>query len=185
MTINQTAVCLVSNERQAERITNRLKANGFRPSEISVLLPHSHSQVARDTARGGQPGAFDWLARAGTLALPGIGCLFGAGPITAAFVGAAVIRASAGGVAGVLMTLAIPEDEAKEYEDQLRGGRILISVSAEGEEDVDAATEIFEQEGAAAFAATAIGTEGTRCTLSRSALAFPASALSRPATRYR
>ena len=83
------------------------------------------------------------MAGIGALAIPGVGPLIAAGPIMAALGGAAV-GAATGGLAGSLIGLGVPEYEAKQYADKIRGGNFLISVHTEDGTERRRAKEIFE-----------------------------------------
>ncbi len=83
------------------------------------------------TAGGLLGGALGWLAGIGALAIPGVGPFVAAGPIMAALGGAAV-GATAGGITGTLVGLGIPELEAKQYDEKIRGGNITDVVLAPG-----------------------------------------------------
>lgn len=125
-----------------EQAVDALKVNGFRNSDISVLM-HSKQGTkdfafekntkAPEAATTGAAtgvlagGAFGWLVGAGALAIPGIGPFVAAGPIMAAIAGAG-IGGTVGGVAGGLIGLGIPEYEAKRYETYVKEGGLLISV---------------------------------------------------------
>lgn len=74
-------------------------------------------------------GVAGWLLAAGALVLPGVGPLLAAGALGAALAGAAV-GAGLGAVAGALGTLGIPEEEARWYEEEVRGGGTLVTVGA-------------------------------------------------------
>jgi hypothetical protein len=56
----------------------------------------------------------------------------------------AAIGATVGGASGALIGLGIPELEAKQYENKLRAGNILLSVHTDDAEEIRRATEIFE-----------------------------------------
>lgn len=142
--------CVAMSEQQAERIALALKVMGFAGSDISVLLPDNktHAQdFAERTATGGLGGGLRWLVRSGALAIPGVGLLIGAGPIMAALAGAAVVGVT-GGTTGALVRLGIPPHQAKQYENKIRKGRMLISVRADDGAEVGEAREIFAREGA-------------------------------------
>jgi uncharacterized membrane protein len=66
----------------------------------------------------------------GTLAIPGVGPFIAAGPIMSALAGAGA-GAAAGGLTGALIGMGMPEYEAKQYEEKMRGGNILMSVHTE------------------------------------------------------
>ena len=156
-----TAVfCIADSDHQAERIVNQLRTAGFAGSDISVLFPdkegtrdfaHEKSTKAPEGAAtgattGGVLGAAaGWLVGIGALAIPGVGPFIAAGPIMAALSGAA-IGATTGGLAGTLVGLGIPEYEAKQYEDKIKGGNILISVHTEDGEERRLAKKIFESQ---------------------------------------
>ncbi|HEX5426467.1 MAG TPA: hypothetical protein VFW94_23155 [Candidatus Acidoferrales bacterium] len=127
-----------------ERGIDRLKAEGFLNTDISVLLPENvgpgplapaKRNRAERAAAGGFSGALvggtlGWLAGIGVIAIPGFGPLLAAGPILAALAGLGV-GGTVAGVAGALMGTGIPEKEAAKYEGQLKKGAIMISVYAE------------------------------------------------------
>src|SRR5690606_41886780 len=85
------------------------------------------------------------------LAIPGIGPFSAAGPVLGALSGAGV-GGAAGGIAGGLIGLGIPEIEAKQYEEKIRGGNILLSVHTEDSDERKRAKEILEKYGASDIA---------------------------------
>jgi hypothetical protein len=70
------------------------------------------------------------IAEVGLLTIPGIGVLAAAGPLATALSGAA-IGAGGGGIVGALTGAGIPEEHAKEYEDHLNKGHIVVLVDAD------------------------------------------------------
>jgi uncharacterized membrane protein len=153
---------IVKTHAQAEQIVENLQADGFPPSEISILLPdnegnhdigHVKATKAPEgattgaTAGGVTGGVLGLLAGVGALAIPGVGPFIAAGPIMAALSGAA-IGATTGGVVGALIGLGIPEIEAKRYEDKLKNGNFLIAVHVRDGDEKDSAKEIFKNAGA-------------------------------------
>ena len=70
------------------------------------------------------------IAEIGLLTIPGVGVLAAAGPLATALSGAA-IGAGGGGLVGALTGAGIPEEHAKEYEDHLNKGHIVVLVDAE------------------------------------------------------
>lgn len=160
--MKQAVICLVPTESQAERAIDSLKANGFRNSDISVLMPDTagvrdlahekHSKAPEGATAGASTGAIvgaalGWLAGIGALAIPGVGPFVAAGPIMAALSGAA-LGAATGGVSGALIGLGIPEYEAKQYEGKLKEGNIIISVHTEVDEEAKRAEECLKAVGA-------------------------------------
>jgi uncharacterized membrane protein len=92
-------------------------------------------------------GTLGWLVGVGSLAIPGVGPFIAAGPLLAALSGAA-IGAAAGGLTGALVGLGIPEYEAKQYEEKIRSGNLLVSVHTENADQRRRAKEILERNGA-------------------------------------
>src|SRR6186997_957618 len=148
-----------TTQGQAERIVDRLQAQGFAASEVSVLLPDtagtgdfghvkstkaSEGVTAGATTGGLAGGTLGLLAGIGALAIPGVGPFIAAGPIMAALSGAA-IGATTGGLVGGLVGLGIPEIEARQYEDKLKKGNYLISAHTEDGKQIDRAKKIFEE----------------------------------------
>jgi len=149
--------CVAISRFQAEHIVEQLRNAGFSNGDVSALFPEK--EIADDFAweelawvpngavkgfgTGGVLGsAIGWLAGIGLLAIPGAGPLVVAGPLVATLSGAA-LGAAVGGIAGGLMHLGIPEPEARQYENEVRNGNILIAVYARGAEQLAAARKIF------------------------------------------
>src|SRR5690349_18906127 len=159
MASNKAIIGLVNSQAQAERIVDQLQSAGFSSNDISVLFPdkqgtrdfaHEKNTKAPEgavtgaSAGGVVGGTLGLLAGIGALAIPGLGPFIAAGPIMAALSGAAA-GATVGGIAGALIGLGIPELEAKQYENKIKNGNILMSVHVEDGEHKDRAKKIFEQ----------------------------------------
>ncbi|HEX8162239.1 MAG TPA: hypothetical protein VF538_10230 [Pyrinomonadaceae bacterium] len=93
--------------------------------------------AGKGAAIGGGVGAtIAALAAIGTtLALPGLGLLI-AGPLAAGIAGAGA-GGLTGGLIGALVGHGIPEDRAKEYDEGVRNGGILMGVNARSDEDAE------------------------------------------------
>ncbi len=158
----QAVFCLARTEAQAISIVDQLKAAGFSPNDISVLLPdktgtrdfayEQHTKAPEGAATGAGTGgvlggALGWLVGIGALAIPGLGPFIAAGPIMAALSGAAA-GAALGGVTGALVGLGIPEYEAKRYEGRIRSGAALLSVHCGDRVGVARAKEMLLHTGA-------------------------------------
>lgn len=155
-----TAVfCIAPTQSIANNIVSRLKGEGFRDNDISVLFPdksstrdfaHEKNTKAPEGATAGAGaggvigGALGLLAGIGLLAIPGVGPFIAAGPIMASLSGIAV-GAAVGGITGALIGMGIPEIEAKRYEGKVKDGNILISVHTEAADEVARAKHIFEE----------------------------------------
>jgi hypothetical protein len=146
----------------AESAVSALKAEGFRATDISVLLPenvgskdlaHLKATKAPEGASAGAGsgaiigGTLGWLVGIGALAIPGIGPLVAAGPIVAALAGAGAVGAL-GGIAGALVGMGIPEYEAKRFEGRVRKGGILLSVHADDSKWMNRAKQLLIKTGA-------------------------------------
>jgi uncharacterized protein (TIGR02271 family) len=81
----------------------------------------------------------------GALAIPGIGPVIAAGPITAALAGAG-IGAVTGGIIGALIDLGIPEESAHVYAESVRRGNVLVTAQV-ADNRVEDATRIMERPG--------------------------------------
>jgi hypothetical protein len=75
-----------------------------------------------------------------TIALPGIGVLL-AGPLVAGLAGAGA-GGIAGGLIGALVGWGIPENDARQYEKDIRDGRIVMSIAPRSDDD---ATDLQEE----------------------------------------
>lgn len=146
-------VGVFNTEREASSAIEGLKAQGFTSDEISVVTQDrdelkaireetgtkAPEGVAAGAATGGVLGGVaGLLAGIGALAIPGIGPILAAGPIAAAFTGAAV-GAGAGGLVGGLVGLGIPEEDARQYEEYVQSGKILLLVDS-----TDRDTDVYE-----------------------------------------
>ena len=159
-----TAVFGIYNSRHSvENAVDSLKTEGFRNTDISVLLPenegtkdfaHSKQTKAPEGAAAGAGtgavigGTLGWLTGIGALAIPGLGPFIAAGPIVAALAGLGV-GGTVGALTGALVGMGIPEYEAKRYEGRIKAGGILLSVHCDSSEWVKRAKRILEHTGAA------------------------------------
>ena len=146
------AVFGIFNDRTAlERAIDTLKADGFRNSDISVLMQnanetkdfaHEKQTKAPEGATTGATtgilggGILGWLAGAGALAIPGIG------PFVAG------VGGTVGGITGALIGLGMPEYEAKRYESTVKSGGMLLSVHVDDMNWRGKAKDILEACGA-------------------------------------
>ena len=122
------------------------RERGREVAEETGTRSHAGEGAATGLVAGGILGGLGgWLVGIGALAIPGIGPFIAAGAFGAALTGAAV-GAGIGAVAGALIGLGIPEEEAKYYEGEVRGGRTLVTVRADGR--YDEAREIMRDHGA-------------------------------------
>jgi ActD protein len=159
---NTAAFGIYSDRTSVEMAVDRLKAAGYRNTDISVLFPenagtkdfaHEKNTKAPEGATAGAGtgavvgGTLGWLAGIGALAIPGIGPFIAAGPIVAALAGAGA-GGAVGGLVGALVGMGIPEYEAKRYEGRVKSGGILLSVHCDNSEWTSKAKRILEETGA-------------------------------------
>jgi hypothetical protein len=149
---------VADSEAQAVSIFNQLLAADFSENDISALFPdmdstrhfaHEQHTKAPEGATAGASGgaviggALGLLMSLGALTIPGVGPVIAAGPIMSTLAGAGA-GAAAGGLTGALIGMGMPEYEAKQYEEKMNGGNILISVHTEDEAQRDRAKTIFK-----------------------------------------
>jgi len=150
----QTVIGVFGSRRQADYSVGQLRQQGFRQEEISIIAKQTedaggdsgayNDSIADGVATGGAIGGIGGLmAAAGALAIPGFGPIIALGPIAAALSGAV-----AGGVAGGLVDYGIPAERGREYEEQIRQGKVLAIIKVDSTKASEAAN-ILRQNGAA------------------------------------
>jgi len=152
----------------ADAAVDKLRARGFRNTDVSVLIPQNlgskefghekGTKSAEGAVAGGGTGAviggaLGWLAGIGMLAIPGVGPFVAAGPIIATLAGMGA-GGAIGGMTGALIGLGIPEYQAKRYEGRVRKGGILLSVHADDQEWARKGKQILQQTGAEDISST-------------------------------
>jgi len=146
MTQRSTVVGVFHSRDRARDAIESLKDAGFAPDSISILTPDKGDTQAMADETGTQAGASaatgavaggvlgglgGFLLGIGALAIPGIGPFIAAGAFASALGGAA-IGAGVGAIAGALAGMGVPSDEAEYYEAEVKGGRTLVAVGAQG-----------------------------------------------------
>ena len=139
-----TAIAVFDDRIQAQRAIGQLKQAGFTEKEIGVTArdvsgsdlgvgdgakkTHAKEGAIAGVAAGAGVGTLWGL---GILAgvLPGIGTAIAGGTL-AAILSSAAAGAAAAGVAGTLIGLGIPEEEAKYYDREFQAGRVVVTVDA-------------------------------------------------------
>lgn len=157
-------VAVFNSREKAEEAINALHTEASIPSEeISYAYKNTEGEVrevnleetgeetdvsggaASGAVLGGSIGAIAGLATAAGI-IPVIGPLFAAGPLISALglgagaLGSAaaggVTGAAAGGIIGALTAWGVDETKAKEYEDQVTAGNVLLTVHADDTKDL-------------------------------------------------
>ncbi|MBX9678828.1 MAG: YsnF/AvaK domain-containing protein [Gemmataceae bacterium] len=139
-----TAVAVFSSREDAQRAVQELKRAGFRDDQIGVAHKGDDDSTSITTGSGESHAAEGAIAGVATGA--GVGALWGlgiaagllpaigpviAGGTLAAIAASAAGGAAAAGIAGALIGMGVPEDEANYYEDELKSGRTVVTVRAE------------------------------------------------------
>lgn len=143
--------------KTAEQVVYDLKGAGFSPDAVSVAakdmssLTELKTEGVKETADGAVGGAIGggvlgaalgWLLAGGTALIPGVGPIVAAG-IFGATVGGALIGGTLGGVAGALVASGLPEEHAREYEENLNSGRVLVVVKTPDADALLTAKKVF------------------------------------------
>jgi len=151
--VTNAVYCLCSSEPRANAILTHLRNEGFKSSEISVLLQRTDTRdisLKEDAVRGAKIGSVVGALLA--LTVPGIGAVVALGPLLAALGGA-----TAGGVVGGLVggagalnlkPLGLPEEIAQRLENGVTKGAILIVVHTDDLNRLRTAEGFFKSEGA-------------------------------------
>lgn len=147
-------VGIFHSEDQAVRAIEGLRSSGYTDDEISIIAKDEEkynaltnrvgtdigndmkdsSGAAAGAVTGGTIGGLGGLLLGlGALAIPGVGPIVAAGPIAAAVTGA-LAGGAVGGLAGALIDYGVPEVDAKEYEERISAGDILILVDDNDDE---------------------------------------------------
>jgi uncharacterized protein (TIGR02271 family) len=158
-----TVVGVFEDRMAADRAVDELRRAGFREDQIGVAGRYEEDRVVVDRdpsleeeASAAGTGAISGaLAGAGLGALAGLGILAGVIPIVGPAIaggtlGILLSNAAAGagiaGLAGALIGAGVSEEEAEYYEGELKGGRTIVTVQADGR--TGEAGEILRRHGA-------------------------------------
>lgn len=155
------AVAVFHDRADAQKAVKELRRKGFLETDIGVAS-RDGGEVVAVVEKGGKGDKVATGAAAGAATGAGLGALWGlgvmagvvpaigpviAGGTLAAILASSAIGAGAAGVAGALVGLGIPEEEARHYESEFNAGRTIVSVrTAAGR--YDEAMEIMKDQGA-------------------------------------
>ncbi len=146
---NRTVVGVFPDRSQAQQAVAELKRVGFTDDQIGVVGrdgvqtrsaggdDSGHSKAAEGAATGVAAGAGIgalWALGIAAGMLPAIGPVI-AGGIFASILASAAGGAAVAGLVGALIGLGIPEEEARHYEGEVKSGRTLVTVKADGRYD--------------------------------------------------
>lgn len=111
-------------------------------SSTDIKAENAGEKAASGSVIGGIGG---FLLGLGAMAVPGAGPVLAAGPIAGAITGA-VAGGTIGGVAGLLTDYGIPEEEARQYEERITEGDIMILVDDDEERREAVYDNFYENE---------------------------------------
>jgi uncharacterized protein YjbJ (UPF0337 family) len=159
---NRVLTGMFRDRESAERAYNSVTSRGYTNDDVNLMMSdETRSKYFSDadandeglgskalegagagSAIGGTLGAIiGGIAAIGTnVLLPGLGLVV-AGPLAAALAGAGA-GGLTGGLVGALVGSGIPEDRAREYEEGVKNGGIVMGVNPRSDEDA----EYFENE---------------------------------------
>ncbi len=147
-TVNRTtAVGVFPDRAEAERAVAELKRAGFRDDQIGVVTQKAdergtavHKEAGSKAGEGAAIGAATgagvgvaWALGIAAGIFPPLGVV--AGGTLMAILASAGAGAVAAGIAVALIGLGIPEEEARYYEGEVKAGRTLVTVKADGRYD--------------------------------------------------
>jgi hypothetical protein len=137
----------------AQAAMHDLLAAGYPHEQVSLVMqqPGATPEVGTGATKADQgmvagvsAGAvLGGLAGLAALAIPGVGPILAAGPLAAAL--GALGGAALGGLVGSFTGLGIPTEQAKEYEQAVRAGGVVVAVKVDDRDDEARATEILNQ----------------------------------------
>ncbi len=169
--MSKTVVAIFDNYSSAENAANQIKEQGLRTDDISIVAKEQDSDWKGTTATMGGNGAANatmknggrgindnisdgvvtggilgglagLLIGAGSMVIPGLGIIAAAGPITGLLSGAVT-----GGIVGGLVDLGIPENKSKQYETDIKAGKILFSMRTD-DDKIDRVGSVLRKNGA-------------------------------------
>lgn len=139
--MSSTIAGLFSNRDTAEQALTDLEAAGFSGGDMGIVMQDKRqahemsekhgTQTTEGAVAGGIVGgtAGALMAATGALVIPGIGPFVSAGILATSIVGGAT-----GWLAGSLIGLGLPHEEAHFYEQQVQQGGVLVTIKASGRE---------------------------------------------------
>lgn len=159
--MSKTVVAIFDNRDYAEKAARQIKERGLRTEDISIVTKNGdetegvmgatmqtggkgvNDNISDGVVTGGVLGGLaGLLIGAGSMVIPGLGIIAAAGPITGVLSGAVT-----GGIVGGLVDLGIPENKGKQYETDIKAGKILFSMKTD-EDKIDSVASILRNNGA-------------------------------------
>jgi hypothetical protein len=136
-----TAIGVFPDWAHVEQAVDELRRAGFRTDQVGFVTRNgtglitdatdpevrAETGAAAGAVTGGLLGAL--LGGVAAVSIPGIGPVLAAGLLAGVLSGTAA-GAWGGGLLGALVGLALPEEEARHYQEEVRAGRTLVTVQA-------------------------------------------------------
>lgn len=155
-----------SSKEEMEAAVEKLRENGFSRDDISLVIPDRLENTPSIQSGQGKEGAaaglttgavlggtLGWLVGIGAFSISGVGPFLAAGPVFAALTGAG-IGGTVGVISGALLGYGIPEMEAKNIEERIYSGGILLSVHCNDSDWMNRAKKLLEITGGQEIAST-------------------------------
>jgi len=148
----QTVVSIFKYKEDLESAINELKDLHYDPKQMSVVMKDIQEAETIEKSTGAQvsggavsgaltggvlAGLTGLLVGIGVLTIPGLGAILVAGPIAGALglTGAAattttgaIVGVVAGGLVGGLLAAGFSKEDAKKYEEEIKGGGMLLAI---------------------------------------------------------
>lgn len=164
----KTVVAIFDDRSNAEKAAYEIADQGLKTDDISIVAKESNGDtedpqtnnftmsseggatgrgvndnISDGTVGGGVLGGLaGLLIGAGSMMIPGLGIVAAAGPITGLISGAIT-----GGIVGGLVDLGIPENRSRQYETDVKAGKILFSMKTD-ENNIDTVAGILRENNA-------------------------------------
>ncbi len=140
--MNKTIVAVFKSRNSAEHAAEQIRDYGLRAEDISIISLNSeenldnrenyslsNNNVSGGTAGGAAiGGTAGLLFGMGAFAIPGLGVLTAAGPVSGLIAGGV-----SGGLIGMLTDLGISPEHGNEYEEIIRRGQVYFSMPVDEE----------------------------------------------------
>jgi hypothetical protein len=160
-----SAIGVYNSHDEAMDAVKELKDAGYHVKHLSLIgkaeiekvdegmhaQPKNPLKLAGLGVGTGMGAALGILTGAGLFAIPGLGFLYGAGALVGAIAGID-FGLIGGGLATVLATVGIKDEDAKKYQSHLEEGKYLL-VAHGSKDDVKKALDIVESHGKHTYAA--------------------------------
>jgi len=145
--MSKTIFCLANTEFQAESILNELRFAGLKDDAFSVLLADKTRAIVRGVTGGlNVDSAVGWLPQVQPLTISGAGAFIGNGIMMEALQ-QAVAGSHKGAIARAFAGLGLDSEQAEKFEEELRGGKVLMAVQSEQDEQAHVVCKVIDEGG--------------------------------------